>query len=139
MFPQANTYEPASSSADGRSGSVYNQLRFEDPPRPTSWGIKIQANAYQLDPRRPPLMVDGKERLFLFAVPLVCIWNGRIRALPCTVILVQDGPPLLSYKRLHCIYRDWNQCQDILNRDFLISNRRQDMRFYLQYDADFER
>jgi hypothetical protein len=82
-------------------------------------------------------MIAGKERKHLFAVPLTCIWDGRIRSLPCTVVLVQDGPMPLAYKRLSCICeRPWIAL-DKLKERFLVSKRFKDVRFYLQYDGDF--
>jgi len=130
--------QPTMNRQSRNFGSAYVQARFKDPPRPTSWGIKIQADAFRLNPRWQPLIIAGRRHQFLFAVPLVCVWERGIRALPCTIVLVQDGPAPFSYRRLNCMHDEWKECYEYLARSYEISEVLQDARFYLQYDADFD-
>lgn len=109
------------------------------PPRATSWGIELCANARKLVPlQEQPVHVDGKPQAFLWAITLTTAWNGRFRELPCTIILVRSGPAPYSYKRFDCLFGSTSSCFAQLCERYDVCDLEEDVMFYLQFDADFD-
>nr|OQO22928.1 hypothetical protein B0A51_12462 [Rachicladosporium sp. CCFEE 5018] len=120
------------------SQRMQTELRVEDPPRPTSWGIEFRSHAHRLKPLTgKTIVVDGRHHQFLYAVTLTAAWAGKVRELPCVIILVQSGPAVLTYKRLACLPLSTEEALQLLRAHYVVGERLMDLRFYLRYDADF--
>ena len=111
--------------------------RRENPPRATSWGIEIRANARKLEPRTS-IVVGGQDQMFLWAVTLTTAWCGRIQELPCTIVLVRSGPAPYSYQRLECHRFDSGKALRHLKRRYVIRSIESGVLLYLQFDSDLE-
>nr|OQO29108.1 hypothetical protein B0A51_06185 [Rachicladosporium sp. CCFEE 5018] len=114
------------------------ELRIEDPPRPTSWGIEFRSHAHRLKPLTGThVVVDGRRHQFLYAVTLTSAWAGRVRELPCVMLLMQSGPAVLTYKRLACLRLSTEDALRELKKEYVVGERLMDLRFYLRCDTDF--
>ena len=126
---------------DARSQPSRYQLdtnpRRENPPRVTSWGIEIRANARRLEPRKLVFEFDQVQR-FLWALTLTIAWNGRIQELPCTIILVRSGPAPYNYQRYECYRSNSVGLLKYLSRTYVVGDIETDKLFYLQFDKDVD-
>lgn len=129
--------QPSGTYASASRESAETTLRLLHPPRKTSWGIEIVANAHKLYPLQELVDAHGTVHPFLWAVTLTSAWNDRIRQLPCTIILIQHGPITFSYKRLECYQMSQARCFSLLQCRYNIGVEEKDRTFFLQYDADF--
>lgn len=106
-----------------------------NPARVTSWGIELRANARKLEPRQT-LYVGGKVQRFLWAVTLTIAWEGSMRELPCTLVLVQSGPAPYSYRRFESWYCSPRNAFKYLQKQYEIGHSEENKLFYLQFDDD---
>ena len=109
--------------------------RRQNPPRVTSWGIEIRANARRLKPRK--LVVEfGQGQRFLWALTLTIAWDSRIQELPCTIILVRSGPAPYSYQRYECYRSNSEKFFRYIDRTYDVGDIEVNKLFYLQFDGD---
>lgn len=109
--------------------------RRESPPRVTSWGIEIRANARRLVPRRQ-LSINEKRRAFLWALTLTMSHGDQIKELQCTLVLVQSGPAPYSYQRYAAIYNSPSKALRQLRANYHIGGVEHDRLFFLNFDRD---
>lgn len=109
--------------------------RRENPPRATSWGIELRANARKLMPTRP-VFIDGKPQSFLWAVTLTVALSGRIQELPCTIVLARYGPAPYSYLRNECHTGGLLEVLRRLEDIYMIGPLEEGILFYLWFDQD---
>ena len=123
----------------GVNSKSYNpDLRLSNPPRVTSWGIEMRANARKLFPRQE-LMVDGEQQRFLWAMTLTSTHGGCLQELPCVVILIRNGPVPWAYRRFGRYYSELeDECWSYLSDFYEVGNVEMDQLFYLQFDQDLD-
>jgi hypothetical protein len=123
---------------DVSSRSYNPDLRLLNPPRITSWGIEIRANARKLCPRQE-LLVQGEQQRFLWAITLTSTHRGFLQELPCLVVLVRYGPVPWAYRRFdrYCFETE-DECLSDLSKSFKVGIVELDQLFYLQFDQDLD-
>lgn len=120
------------------SKSYNPDLRLSNPPRVTSWGIEIRANARKLFPWQD-LVVDGELQRFLWAIKLTSTHTGRLQELPYVVILIRNGPLPYAYRRFGRYFSETeDECWSYLSKMYEIGNVQMDQLFYLQFDQDLD-
>lgn len=137
QFKDCTRMQPSESSTQVRWSSE-DAPRLLHPPRRTSWGIELEANAYLLYPRSGMVDEIGAGEKFLWAMVLICAWENSVVELPCTIVLVRRGPAVYGYKRLECHHMPREQAVSLLEQRYTIGNEQPDRTFYLQYDMDFD-
>ena len=136
-FKSCKTLVPNEQLHHGITQRIVPNLRRYNPPRVTSWGIELCANARKLKPR-VATCVDGQLQEFLWAVTLTTAWNGRVRELPSTLVLARTGPAPWTYRRLHCHRYNPENVERLLAKHYRVAELEEDKKFYLQFDSDLD-
>jgi hypothetical protein len=110
-------------------------LRQENPPRVTSWGIELRANARKLTPRET-VFIDGKRQQFLWAITLTAASRDGILELPCTIVLARSGLAPYSYLRYECHRARSVEAFWELARRYDIDRVEEGILLYLWFDKD---
>lgn len=124
-------------SPPNRDQDIHSQAYRVSPPRVTSWGIELRANARRLTPRGP-IHKGAKEGASYWAITLTTAWDGKMRELPCTMILESCGPAPTIYRRLDCHYAPPEHAVDSLRQLYNVHDFERDKLFYLRFDSDFK-
>ncbi|KAF2158962.1 hypothetical protein M409DRAFT_61230 [Zasmidium cellare ATCC 36951] len=110
------------------------------PPRVTSWGIELRANAHKLRPlpEYRSINVDNQQHRFLWALRMMVAWKGQFEELPCILILAQSHPARYNYRRLECLHSTWGVARAHLRKTYRVDILESDTVFYLQFDDDLD-